>query len=66
MPKAVESLVPEGGEKTWDSLWDNDWFQQKILPWYVSAKVKNILFSGNVCEPFLVDINKSLSKLILI
>ncbi|CAG9767394.1 unnamed protein product [Ceutorhynchus assimilis] len=62
LPIAVESLVPEGGEKTWDSLWDNDWFQQKILPWFVSAKVKNTLFTGNDCSQFLTDINKSLSN----
>ncbi|XP_066140487.1 DNA-dependent protein kinase catalytic subunit-like [Euwallacea fornicatus] len=62
LPKAVENLVPEEGEKTWDSLWDNNWFQQKILPWYISAQVKNLLFSKTRNNQFFEDINKSLSR----
>ncbi|XP_050298315.1 DNA-dependent protein kinase catalytic subunit-like isoform X2 [Anthonomus grandis grandis] len=62
VPRAVDALVPEGGENTWDSLWDNDWYQQKILPWYLEAHVKNILFSPDVdCKTFLENINKSLT-----
>ncbi|XP_066255512.1 DNA-dependent protein kinase catalytic subunit-like [Euwallacea similis] len=62
LPKAVESLIPEAAEKTWDSLWDNNWFQQKILPWYISAQVKNLLFSKTRNKQFFEDVNKSLSR----
>lgn len=60
----VESLVPEGKRKTWECLWNNGWFQQKILPWYINAQIRNVLFFGNKSEQFLIDINKSLSEFI--
>lgn len=58
----VESLVSENEGKSWERLWSDGWFQQKILPWYINAQIRNVLFSGNKSEQFLTDINKSLSE----
>ncbi|KAF5289822.1 hypothetical protein FQA39_LY14977 [Lamprigera yunnana] len=30
-------------DKVWPLLWDNDWNQRKLLPWYLTASLRNTL-----------------------
>ncbi|KAG5877906.1 hypothetical protein JTB14_011622 [Gonioctena quinquepunctata] len=59
LPTAIVSIVE--GENKWDCLWDNGWYQQKLLPWYVRAQVKNDLFSQVWDVEFMKDINRCLT-----
>ncbi|KAH1016070.1 hypothetical protein HUJ04_007350, partial [Dendroctonus ponderosae] len=61
IPQAVDSLVPESDKSTWNQLWDTLWFRQKILPWYVSAQVKNAIFaSDDGTNQFILDVKTSI------
>lgn len=59
IPNTISSLVE--GNSTWESLWDGEWNQRKLLPWYISAQVKNGLFEQNLSEEFFKNINSCLS-----
>lgn len=30
-------------QNVWQSMWQDEWSQQKLLPWYITAEVRNIL-----------------------
>ncbi|KAF7267164.1 hypothetical protein GWI33_019585 [Rhynchophorus ferrugineus] len=60
LPDAVKSTMPGDNDSVWDVLWTSNWYQQKILPWYIEAHIKTALFSENMSEEFLENINKSL------
>ncbi|KAJ8958549.1 hypothetical protein NQ314_006388 [Rhamnusium bicolor] len=62
LPETINSVVTtRDTDNAWDILWDNGWYQQKLLPWYIIAHVKNTLFSQTWPEEFSKDINKCLS-----
>ncbi|KAJ8918257.1 hypothetical protein NQ315_014127 [Exocentrus adspersus] len=62
LPKEIESVVVSfGNENVWDILWDKDWCQQKLLPWYIQAQVKKTLFNQKWPEDFSNNLNKCLS-----
>lgn len=63
LPKAIESVVTSTNtDDIWTVLWDKDWCQQKLLPWYIQAQVKNILFNQKWSEEFSNNLNKCLTS----
>lgn len=34
-------------QNVWQSMWRDEWNQQKLLPWYITAEVRNILDGGD-------------------
>ncbi|CAG9832446.1 unnamed protein product [Diabrotica balteata] len=59
IPNAVATVV--GTEDTWTNLWQDEWFQQKLLPWYITSHVKNQLFTQETDVEFLTNLNSCLS-----
>lgn len=57
LSKAIDTQVG-----SWDNLWDNDFNQQKLLPWYISAQVKTALFTNKSSDVFLTSINNTLKS----
>lgn len=62
LPKSIEYVVKEENETVWSSLWDGDWNEQKILPWYMEAELRNTLFTNKYPEQFLTNINEAISS----
>lgn len=60
IPDVITSVVDEG-KPTWNCLWDGGWYQQKLLPWYITAQVKNGIFVKNLPDNFLKNINSCIS-----
>lgn len=63
LPKEIESVITSTNtDDVWTILWDKDWCQQKLLPWYIQAQVKTMLFNQKWSEEFLNNLNKCLSS----
>lgn len=59
IPDVIQSVV-EDGKSTWEGLWDGGWSQQKLLPWYITAQVKNGILN-DWSENFFQNINTCLT-----
>lgn len=42
LPDEIESIV-DRGQDPWQWLWKEEWVQQRLLPWYIRAGMRNIL-----------------------
>ncbi|XP_030758783.1 DNA-dependent protein kinase catalytic subunit-like [Sitophilus oryzae] len=60
--REIQSVIPEGNQDTWDVLWGRDWYQQKVLPWYITSQIKTALYTETSSTEFLTNINKSLAN----
>lgn len=60
IPDAIVSVVGDGNS-AWTSLWDGGWAQQKLLPWYITAQVRNGLYQPDWPQEFFANINACLS-----
>lgn len=57
----IEQTVATSSENNiWTALWDDDWNQQKLLPWYITAELRNIL-NGETDQKLFAYINESLT-----
>ncbi|KAK4881292.1 hypothetical protein RN001_004611 [Aquatica leii] len=45
-------------DNTWNLLWDDNWNQHKLLPWYITAGLRNRLLGGN--RDIFTEINECL------
>lgn len=59
IPNAIESVVEN--ENTWKGLWEDDWSKQKLLPWYITSKLKTQLFNQEIQHDFLSNLNDCLT-----
>ncbi|XP_056648968.1 DNA-dependent protein kinase catalytic subunit-like isoform X1 [Diorhabda sublineata] len=55
IPRAIKSVVDN--ENTWDGLWNDEWAKRKLLPWYITSRVKNELFRRSSEVEFLDELN---------
>lgn len=61
IPAAICSVIEAADEKTcWPMLFDRGFNQQKLLPWYITSKVNNILSGQSDWRQFSESINDSL------
>ncbi|XP_044259527.1 DNA-dependent protein kinase catalytic subunit-like [Tribolium madens] len=59
---SIDSIVSQNASETWDNLWDQGFNQQKLLPWYISGHLKNILFTDSCTHQFLSNLNTTLES----
>lgn len=45
----------------WNLLWDQDWNQKKMLPWYIKAEVRKGLLDKSQINDFLSNVNDCLT-----
>ncbi|KAJ3665343.1 hypothetical protein Zmor_000841 [Zophobas morio] len=60
--KVVQQIDSIVGNNCWDSLWDQGFNQQKLMPWYISGQLKNSLFTEQPSNQFLSNLNESLNS----
>lgn len=58
IPNAIASIIDS--ERIWDSLWDGDFNQQKLLPWYIRGQITDGLFQQTMPENLFENINACL------
>ncbi|XP_008199943.2 DNA-dependent protein kinase catalytic subunit [Tribolium castaneum] len=59
---SVDSIVSQNPTETWNNLWDQGFNQEKLLPWYISGHLKDILFTDSSTQHFLSSLNSSLES----
>lgn len=61
LSRNIEASVRDGEESDpWSELWDQDWNQKKIMPWYLKSEVKKILIGSGDVNNLLMNLNKCL------
>lgn len=59
LSKNVEvSVCGEVQSNPWDKLWDQDWYQKKVMPWYLKSEVRNILHDPVRANTLMRNINE--------
>ncbi|XP_022913511.2 DNA-dependent protein kinase catalytic subunit-like [Onthophagus taurus] len=58
MTVAIQNVT---SNNVWEDLWDNDFNQRKLLPWYISAELRNGLQNPEIQKEFLKNLNNSMS-----
>ncbi|KAK5649276.1 hypothetical protein RI129_000305 [Pyrocoelia pectoralis] len=43
----AHNVCKNESDDTWKCLWDNDWNQQKLLPWFITSELRNTLSGLN-------------------
>lgn len=62
LSKNIESSLEN---EQWTKFWDQDWYQKKVLPWYLKSELKNVLLHparGNNLMRNLNDCFKDVEK----
>ncbi|GJQ83173.1 hypothetical protein Trydic_g18200 [Trypoxylus dichotomus] len=59
LAKSIKLSTSE--DEYWKELWDENWHQQKILPWFMIAQLRNSLDSDDTRNSFVSDINDALA-----
>lgn len=54
----IGRAAPSEGESLWGALWDQDWNQKKLLPWYIKAELRKILCDKTAAEQLVSRINE--------
>ncbi|XP_044756993.1 DNA-dependent protein kinase catalytic subunit-like isoform X2 [Coccinella septempunctata] len=60
--KISDTIKLTEGPSCWDNMWEEDWKRKKLLPWYITAEVNDMLFKEELSVDFLGTINKALCE----
>ncbi|XP_045466048.1 DNA-dependent protein kinase catalytic subunit-like isoform X2 [Harmonia axyridis] len=60
--QSISDSVKASGPDFWNALWQDDWKQKKMLPWYMTAEVNCMLFKQELSNAFLQDVNTALCE----
>lgn len=44
----------------WNRFWDQDWYQKKVMPWYLKSELKNTLIHSENMNKLLISLNECL------
>lgn len=59
---AITKIVSkDDGKDCWNSLWDQDWNQKKMLPWYIKTEIRKALLDKSEINYLLSKINECLT-----
>lgn len=61
LSKNIEaSVCSEAETNPWPKFWDQDWYQKKIMPWYLKSELKNVLSDPTRVNNLLCNLNDCL------
>lgn len=60
LSKSIKMTVSENDY--WNELWDDDWNQEKLLPWFMIGELRNSLESDQTRDAFISQVNEALSN----
>lgn len=55
-----ENIETSTENNPWEQFWDQDWYQKKIMPWYLKSEVKNILINPTRANNLMRNLNQCL------
>lgn len=58
LSKNVEvSVCGEAQSNPWEKFWDQDWYQKKVMPWYLKSELRNILHDPMRTNTLMLNLN---------
>lgn len=56
----TKNISPGDSKNCWSLLWDQDWNQRRMLPWYIKSEVRKALLDKSQINNFLSNIDDCL------
>lgn len=55
-----ENIEASTENNPWGKFWDQDWYQKKVMPWYLKSELKNILINPARTQKLMHNLNECL------